>query len=351
MKNLTKCLLLALTLTLGLMAAPASFAQLFVSVQVAPPPLPVYEQPPCPAPGYIWTPGYWAWSQDDGGYFWVPGTWVPAPQPGYLWTPGYWAWNGGYYVWRPGYWGPTVGFYGGIDYGFGYFGTGYSGGYWRDRTFYYNRAVNNVNITVIRNVYRRDVPRHDQDRRTSYNGGHGGIAARAPQREPRGLRVAPTRDQQQQREQASRNRAQFDQQNHGRPAVAATPRPGAFDGSDAGHAGRPSSGPTQPRAAQGPHRPQPAGAAASDRPRQAAPPRSERPQQQQRAQPPSASRAPAVPEHQRARQAHVEAGPRQQPQRPSAQGPHLRARPGPRTAAPRHAAPAHAQGREHRPQQ
>jgi hypothetical protein len=48
--------------------------------------LPVYDQPPIPEPGYIWTPGYWAWD-DDSGYYWVPGTWVLPPEPALLWTP------------------------------------------------------------------------------------------------------------------------------------------------------------------------------------------------------------------------------------------------------------------------
>ena len=43
-----------------------------------------------------------------------------------------------------GYWAPEVGFYGGIDYGFGYTGYGYEGGYWNDRAFFYNTAVNNI---------------------------------------------------------------------------------------------------------------------------------------------------------------------------------------------------------------
>jgi hypothetical protein len=42
-----------------------------VSNNVPPPELPVYDQPPIPAPGYIWTPGYWGGSAS--GYFWVPG--------------------------------------------------------------------------------------------------------------------------------------------------------------------------------------------------------------------------------------------------------------------------------------
>ena len=50
----------------GCSSDAASFAGLFVSITVAPPPLPVYVQPVCP-PGYMWTPGYWAWG-DDGYY-------------------------------------------------------------------------------------------------------------------------------------------------------------------------------------------------------------------------------------------------------------------------------------------
>ena len=65
----------------------AASAQVFVSVNFGPPALPVYEQPLCPAEGYIWVPGYWAWS--PVGYYWVPGTWALAPEPGLLWTPGY----------------------------------------------------------------------------------------------------------------------------------------------------------------------------------------------------------------------------------------------------------------------
>jgi hypothetical protein len=98
-----------------------------ISVRTGPPALPVYEQPICPSAGYMWTPGYWAWGDDDG-YYWVPGTWVEAPEPGLLWTPGYWGWNDGAYAWNGGYWGSQVGFYGGINYGFGYGGVGFGGG-------------------------------------------------------------------------------------------------------------------------------------------------------------------------------------------------------------------------------
>src|SRR5258708_37637645 len=40
-------------------------------VQQQPPAVPDYEQPPAPRDGYIWTPGYWAWTGD--GYEWVQG--------------------------------------------------------------------------------------------------------------------------------------------------------------------------------------------------------------------------------------------------------------------------------------
>ncbi len=114
----------------ALLAVPvSSFAGVFVSVNLAPPELPVYEQPICPGDGYIWTPGYWAYTP-DGGYYWVPGAWVLAPYTGALWTPGYWGWNDGLYVWNGGYWGLHIGFYGGVNYGFGYSGRGYEGGYW-----------------------------------------------------------------------------------------------------------------------------------------------------------------------------------------------------------------------------
>jgi WXXGXW repeat (2 copies) len=66
----------------------ATFAQVSVFVTIAPPALPVYEQPPCPDEGYMWTPGYWAYDNDFGDYYWVPGTWVLAPV-GLLWTPPY----------------------------------------------------------------------------------------------------------------------------------------------------------------------------------------------------------------------------------------------------------------------
>ena len=148
-----------------------------VTIRIGPPPLPVYAQPLCPGPGYIWTPGYWAYDPVDG-YYWVPGTWVVAPAPGVLWTPGYWGWDAGVFLWHAGYWGPHVGFYGGVNYGFGYAGVGYEGGYWRGRNFFYNRTVNNVNVVNVTNVYNRTVVNNVSTTRVSYNGGPGGLGAR-----------------------------------------------------------------------------------------------------------------------------------------------------------------------------
>jgi hypothetical protein len=167
------CLLLAL----ALMAPLTARSQISVSVRIGPPLLPVYVQPRLPGAGYIWTPGYWGWSEPDQDYYWVPGTWVRPPRVGVLWTPGYWGVEGGLFRWRLGYWGPRVGFYGGVNYGFGYGGSGYQGGRWNGRVFNYNTTVNNVDRTVIRNVYTVKVVNNVNVTRVSYNGGPNGVKA------------------------------------------------------------------------------------------------------------------------------------------------------------------------------
>jgi len=125
-----------------LWAPTAANARVFVSVGIAPPLIPVYAQPIAPGYGYIWTPGYWAYGDD--GYDWVDGAWVYPPYVGALWTPGYWGWGGGGYLWNAGYWGRHIGYYGGINYGFGYFGVGFWGGYWNGGHFFYNGAYNHL---------------------------------------------------------------------------------------------------------------------------------------------------------------------------------------------------------------
>src|ERR1700730_9946442 len=133
----------------GFLALPlaSSFGQVGISVNIAPPVLPVYEQPACPVEGYIWTPGYWGWG--DGDYYLVPGGWVAPPTVGLLWTPPWWGWNNGAYAFNEGYWGPTVGFYGGINYGHGYWGDGYWGGRWSGNHFPDNTALKQVHKSEI----------------------------------------------------------------------------------------------------------------------------------------------------------------------------------------------------------
>jgi len=205
-------------------------AQVVISVGFGPPELPIYEQPICPGDGYIWTPGYWAWDGYD--YYWVPGTWILAPQVGYFWTPPYWGWGGSAFIFHAGYWGPVVGFYGGINYGFGYFGHGFEGGRWDNGHFFYNRAVTNVNVTVIHNVYETRVTNITENR-VSYNGGQGGIEARPTAQEEAAehdRHLPPVAAQNQHLEQARANQQMRASVNHGKPPIAASARPGDFHG-------------------------------------------------------------------------------------------------------------------------
>jgi hypothetical protein len=192
-------------------------------VDSPPPPIPTYDQPPAQAPGYMWTPGYWAWG--EAGYFWVPGAWVLPPTPGLLWTPGYWCASGLGFIWSPGYWGVRVGFYGGINYGFGYFGRGYAGGRWYHGRFFYNTAVTRVNTRVVTSIYvNRSVMVNNTH--VSYNGGRGGILARPTVAEQA---IRPSRSmtsvQVQHQRFAAQDRNQLATVSHNRPAQLATDRP------------------------------------------------------------------------------------------------------------------------------
>jgi WXXGXW repeat (2 copies) len=113
--------IMRLVCTLFLIAAIAGVSEAsvqLISITVAPPVLPVYEQPPIPGPGYIWTPGYWAWAMTittgcpgrggaaGGGRALDPtllglARWHLRLERGLLG-------------------GPHIGLYGGINYGFGY---------------------------------------------------------------------------------------------------------------------------------------------------------------------------------------------------------------------------------------
>ena len=224
----------AMALPVALIPSAKAHAGVFVSINIAPPPLPVYVQPPMPSAGYLWTPGYWAYG--DAGYYWVPGVWVQPPTVGVLWTPGYWGWgDGGLYAWHAGYWGPHVGFYGGVNYGFGYGGIGFAGGEWRGGGFFYNSAVVNFGGVHVTNVYvNRDIVVHNtiiNNNHVAFNGGPGGINHGASPQEQQWSHenhIQPTANQMQHQQFASQDRSQLASVNHGRPATTATSNPGAY---------------------------------------------------------------------------------------------------------------------------
>jgi hypothetical protein len=231
-----KAVLLAATILASplILAAPnpaAAQAEIALSVQVAPPMLPIYAQPPIPEAGYIWTPGYWHWSQ-RAGYYWVPGTWVLPPQAGLLWTPPYWGWAGGAYLFHAGYWGPNVGYYGGVNYGYGYGGSGYQGGHWEGSNFAYNRAVNNFGRVPIAHAYQQSVTSPGNSR-VSFAGGTHGLKAEPTAAEHSAEHDSHTPVTAQQAthiDAAAKTPVLAASRNHGLPAIAATSHPAQFKG-------------------------------------------------------------------------------------------------------------------------
>jgi hypothetical protein len=181
-------LTLFLILAMAALFTSHAFAGIQFSVNIAPPPIAVFDQPPCPGDGYIWTPGYYQYG--DYGYYWVPGHRVIPPSEGVLWTPGYWGFAGGHYMWHEGYWGPTVGFYGGVNYGNGYFGAGFTGGRWEGHVFRHNTVVTNVDRNNVHNTYEdRTVVREVKGPNHAFNGKGGSMAQ--PSREEQAAAKAP----------------------------------------------------------------------------------------------------------------------------------------------------------------
>lgn len=178
-----------------------SFAQDPLIAPVAPPDLPQYDQPVCPQSNYVWTPGYWSYGQD--GYFWVPGVWVPAAYEGALWTPGYWAFERGQYAFHDGYWGDHVGYYGGVNYGYGYMGFGFAGGEWRHGTFFYNTAVAHVHFLNLHVYHDMEIVKRSTlfgDSRVAFIGG------------PRGIRYEPSREERMYEHEKHMGRSDFQSQ-------------------------------------------------------------------------------------------------------------------------------------------
>jgi len=209
---------------------PKSYGQTTVGIEVSirnsPPSLPVYDQPPCPVDGYLWTPGYWAYYDND--YYWVPGVGVSPPRLGYLWTPGYWNFSGGSYRFNDGYWASDIGYYGGVNYGYGYGGSGYYGGRWEGERFRYNTAVVNVNTTVINNTYvdRTVIVNNTTVNHSSFNG-PGGVTSTPTTNEKATMQkthTSATLEQTSHRQDARKDRSQFASVNNGRPATVAMER-------------------------------------------------------------------------------------------------------------------------------
>jgi hypothetical protein len=221
-----------MALLLAIVPVSSAHAGVFISVGIAPPPLPVYVQPPCPEPNLMWVPGYWAYDYDSGGYYWVPGAWAPAPYEGALWTPPYWGWDNGFYAFHAGYWGPVVGYYGGVNYGFGYMGVGFVGGEWHEHHFFYNTAIVNVNRTYIHNTYVNEtIVRNNtivNNNHIAYAGGPHGIQHMPTPEERNAMQMphtAPTSFQNQHMQEARSDRQSFFNANHGRPQNVALARP------------------------------------------------------------------------------------------------------------------------------
>jgi hypothetical protein len=228
----------ALAIPMLALSTPSAQAQIGigigigVSVHIAPPALPVYVQPPLPAPGYLWTPGYWSYG--DAGYYWVPGVWVQPPSVGVLWTPGYWGFEGGAYGWHGGYWGPHVGYYGGVNYGFGFGGIGFAGGEWRGDVFAYNRAVANfggVHVGVFYNnpgIVRVGIVENPNHVAFAGPGGINHPPSPQEQQWSHENHIQPTPMQQQHFQAAAQDRSQLASVNGGRPGTPAASSPAAY---------------------------------------------------------------------------------------------------------------------------
>jgi len=214
---------------LAALAAPsASHAQIAVglSITIAPPAIPIYVQPVIPAPGYLWTPAI--------GLM-VPTVITGCPARG--WNADGWravdpallGFEGGIYGFHVGYWGPHVGFYGGINYGFGYGGIGFGGGRWEGGAFSYNTAVMNVGVNIVHNTYNERITVNNNSR-AAFNG-PGGVEARPTAEEEAAAHekhIDATKEQVAHREAAAKNPELNAKRNGGKPAIAATSKPGDF---------------------------------------------------------------------------------------------------------------------------
>jgi len=191
-----------------------------IITETEPPTLPDYEQPPCENDGYIWQPGYWAYNNRNLDYCWIPGIWIAPPRPEVLWTPPYWGYEGGGYHFHQGYWAHEVGYYGGINYGFGYTGHGFYGGEWREGRFNYNTVYVRINPAMVHHNYEiRRVEILHEHNRPSFNGPRGVLIKPTHEElvEMNRVHIRPTREQVLHTKVSFSDRNQFAKINHGEP--------------------------------------------------------------------------------------------------------------------------------------
>ena len=138
------------------------------------------------------------------------------------------------YLFNEGYWGPNVGFYGGINYGYGYFGNGYWGGRWEGNMFRYNTAVTHVNTNIVHNTYvdRSVVNKQVNANRASFNGPNGVKAEPTAEQKAAAAnakKTPPTSEQLARQEAAKKDQNLHASANKGQPKPdAIKPRPGVF---------------------------------------------------------------------------------------------------------------------------
>jgi hypothetical protein len=124
--------------------------------------------------------------------------------------------------------GAAPGFYGGVNYGFGYGGVGFGGGMWVGGVFRYNTAVSNVNVNIVHNTYvDRTVIVNGPVNHASFNGPNGVMARPSAQEAAYGREqhVAASQAQMAHEHAASMDRNNFAAVNRGRAATAAMSRP------------------------------------------------------------------------------------------------------------------------------
>ena len=98
-----KRLLLTSTVLLGTILSACASGGGYYSARIGPPPPPRYAVfGVAPAPGYVWTNGFW--DLRGSRWVWVDGRWVRPPRGRTVWVPNEWRQEHGRYRMQRGYW-------------------------------------------------------------------------------------------------------------------------------------------------------------------------------------------------------------------------------------------------------